>query len=177
MDFAAHVNHRLVQRVTQVRAGVATDQQISRLRHEPRHVADGATDHDVAALHGDSAARGTVALDHHQAAVARGGCALRGITLNAHAARHDVLGHAPTHVAVHLDVSLLVHTTDEVAGIAAHVHLDRGIQAYRDIMHAFRIQDLDYSHSIGEQPMMQVVYRFRSSRPLLATSEPSETSS
>ena len=35
--------------------------------------------------------------------------------------------------------------------------IDLAIQAYRDVMHAVRIQDLDYSRTVGDQPMMQVV--------------------
>src|SRR5215469_14278766 len=54
---AAHVQPRLVQRVPERLARVATHHQTALLPHERAHVANRAADHDVGALQRDPAAR------------------------------------------------------------------------------------------------------------------------
>ena len=56
-------------KLVEVGAGIAQNDQVAGLRHEGRHVADGAVDDDVDALHRDAAAGGGVAVDDQQPAM------------------------------------------------------------------------------------------------------------
>ena len=90
-------------------------------------------------------------------AVSRGSGTFRGVAPDADDTGHDVLGHAPSHVAVHGHSGLLVHAGHEIAGIAADVHLDWIVQSDRDIVHSVGIEYLNYAHVLAGEPMMQVV--------------------
>ena len=73
---------------------------------------------DVDALHRDAAARGGVALDDQQAALAGGAGILAGVALDADLARHHVLGDAGAGRAMHDDGRLLVHAGAIIADAA-----------------------------------------------------------
>src|SRR6516164_231156 len=57
-DLAADKDVGLVDRVSEVMAGITADDQGSRLPHEGAHMADRAADHDGHTLHRDTAAPG-----------------------------------------------------------------------------------------------------------------------
>src|ERR1700676_422704 len=79
-DAAAYVEIRLVDRIPERLSGVAEHDQIARLGHEGRQVADRSLDDDIDALHRDPAARRGVAVDHQQAAASGGAGRLGGVT-------------------------------------------------------------------------------------------------
>src|SRR3989442_11636398 len=69
LDFAADVDHRLVQGIAKRIACVAADDDAARLRHEGRVIADAAADDDIDALHGDAAAQGSIPVNDEQPAM------------------------------------------------------------------------------------------------------------
>ena len=118
---------------------------------------DVAADDDVAAFHGDAAARGGVLLDHHETAVAGRPGALGDVALYAHHARHDVLGHAPADVAVDRDLGPLVHAADVVAGVAHDLDFDRRVQPDGDVVRPVGVEDPDLLNAVFGQPVVQVL--------------------
>src|ERR1700693_306535 len=102
--------------------GVPAPHQVAGLRHKARHVADRSADHDVATLHRYSTPRGAIPFDYHHSTVSRGWGARRGVAPDANDSGHDVLGDAPSHVAVDGHGGLLVHAAHEIAGVPAYVH-------------------------------------------------------
>ena len=102
-------------------------------------MADRAADHDVDALHRDAAARRRIALDDEEPAIAGGARRLAGIALDAHDARHHVLGNAGAGMAVDDDLGLLVHAAAIEADMAVDLDGDRRIEAAGDGMLAHRI--------------------------------------
>ena len=99
-DLAAHVDHRLVQRIAEPLARVAADDHAARLRHERREAADVAADDDVRALQRDAAAQPGIAANDQQPAVRRGAGAAAREAAHLDRARHHVLGDARAGVAV-----------------------------------------------------------------------------
>src|SRR5439155_19379150 len=69
----------LVDRVAEVLAGVATNDQRTGLAHERAHMSDRTADDNSDPLHRDAAARTGIALDYDKPAAARGGGGLRGV--------------------------------------------------------------------------------------------------
>src|SRR5271155_4712398 len=72
-DGAGDKNLGLVERVAEIVAGVAADDQPAGLAHERAHVPDRTANDDVDALHRNAAAGTGVAFDDDEPAAARGG--------------------------------------------------------------------------------------------------------
>src|SRR5712691_3520574 len=159
-DTAAHIQDRLVQRVTERVASIAADDQVSRLGHEGRVVAHAAADYDVNPLHRDAAAQAGIALDHEQPAVPASASGLGSKTLHAHHAGHHVLRHAPAHVAVDGDAGEFVHTAQVIPTVPAYVNVHQVVHTYGDAVRAARVEHLNMCDlTPGQLAVQELVQR------------------
>ena len=104
-------------------------------------MADRPFDYDIDALHRDAASRGSVAVDHEEAAAAGRAGALRRVTLHMYAARYHIFGHALAGGAVNDDRRFFVHPRAIVADMPFNLDRDRRIDAGSDRMLAARIEN------------------------------------
>src|ERR1700756_1011063 len=89
--------------------------------------------------------------------------AFRGIASHPHDTRHDILGYAPSNVAINGHRSLLIHASHEVTGITAYMHFDRIVKSDRDIVHPIGIEYFDFAYAFAGESMMQIVIELANS--------------
>src|SRR5712671_6862144 len=90
--FSAYVNYRLVERIAQRIASVATNYQPTGLRHEGGKIADRPADDDIYSLHRNAASKRRVPLNDQQAAMRRGARRYGSETLDPHDAGRHAFG-------------------------------------------------------------------------------------
>ena len=115
LDRAADVDHAVVHRVAEARAGVAADDLAAALHHEAGHRAGIAEDQDRAALLVDARAGADAALDDDVAAAQRGAGQRAGVAVDHHDARHHVLAGRPADAAGDMDLRAVDHAAAEIA--------------------------------------------------------------
>ena len=140
-DRATHVDVRLVDRVTERIASIATDHKRAGLSHKRTHVTDAALDDDLDTLHRDAAACRSIALDDYETATTRRRAGLRGVAGDVDRAAHDVLAAANTHVAVDAHMRVLVHARRVVAGVSLDLDLEGRVDTNRDSVCAIWVDD------------------------------------
>src|SRR5437773_8689383 len=141
VDLASDIELRLIDGIAQGFARISAHNEMAALRHEGRHMADRAADHDIDALHRDAAARGGIALDDQEPAIAGRTRRLASIAVDAHDARHHVFGDTWTRMAMDEDFGMLVHAAAIEAGMAADLDHNRGIETAGNGMLAHRVLD------------------------------------
>jgi hypothetical protein len=106
--------------------------------------------HDIAALHRYPASRGSVALDYNHTTMSRSCSTFGSVTFHTDDTRHDVFRDAPSDIAMHGDRCLLIHASNEIAGITAYVHFDRIVEPDRYVVYAIGIEDFNIAYMLGE---------------------------
>lgn len=141
LDRAAYEELGLVEAVTQGIARIAEHDEVARLAHESRHMADISVDDDIDAFHRDAAARRRIALYDEQAAAPGSARILAGIAFDHDFAGHHVFRDARSCRAVNRDRSAIVHAGAIVADGAVHIDHDGTVDPDGDRMAATRIGD------------------------------------
>jgi hypothetical protein len=140
-DLSTDVDARLVDRVAQGLARVAANDQAAGLGHEPAQVTDRPANHDVDALHGDTAARRRVAVNDEQASAPGRAGGLACVSLHHDGAGGQVLGEAGTCVSMHPHGRQLVHPGAVVAHVPFDLDLDLGVDPAGDRVGTVGVHD------------------------------------
>src|SRR5262245_20674355 len=160
MDCSPDVKNRFIEGISQAGAGIATDHQMSSLRHESRHVPDILSHNNVHAFHRNSTARRRAALDHQQTAVSRCAGAFRSEALDPHSSRHHVFAHAPSNVSLHRDVSLLVHSSQKISSVCQNPDPHWHSQTDSDAVKSGGVEDLELLDAVPRKLFVEVLVEF-----------------
>ena len=147
-DLSGHPDVAHPERVGEGRAGRAAHDQVARVRHERREVADVALDDQRPALERDAAARRGRALDVDRAAAHRRAGRHVGVALDDDLALGHGLAGGPADVALDVDRGAGIEAAAVVAHRAAEADGDVGGLPDAEVVARARILDHELAHAL-----------------------------